>query len=122
MGERASVNVPLQNVLRRAERTKQRLLDDDIRAVARTQPGQRMLAWIIYSLCAVEEVGFDTHGSTMNLLAGRRSIGRDLLNKIRQLQVDLDLEIYRRRHEELTEATDTALAAKAQGEREDNDA
>lgn len=122
MRQGPTANEARQRELRRAEKGKERLLEDDLRAVALTPAGQRVFAWLIYSVCKVQEDPWTNQGSLKDRQLGRVSIGIDVLQKLRSIDRGFDLEIYKRRHEERTEDDLQQLAADAQGSREVDDA
>jgi hypothetical protein len=118
-----SANVALQNTLRVSEKDKQKLFEADLKSVAATPSGQRVLGWLIYSVCKLEQRSFDTHGSLSAFQEGRRSVGASMLEQLRAFDKGLDLAIYTRRHEERVNDELAAISAELNTrKREDTDA
>jgi len=92
-------------------------LDGDIRALVGSAPGARVFSWLIYGVCGLEDASWDGHGGVMNLKEGRRSVGRDVVNRLRDLGVFR--EVYEARFEAITAEDADRKAFMAQGENED---
>ena len=82
-------------ILRNAERRRRRQLSDDMRRLMSEEWGRRLAVWLVYDLCALEELSFNEynsgikHGQTaamhMAMNEGRRMAGHDLRRQIQSL-------------------------------------
>lgn len=72
---------------------------DALVKVGGTPAGQRVLAWVIYNLAALEDGAPLVDSHQILIHEGRRSVGRLVLNELRQIDNELGTSLERLVHE-----------------------
>ncbi len=69
--------------------------ENDLREVLSTQAGIRLVARILADICCIEAAAFHPNNSTMCNIAGRRQVGQQIKELIREADFDLWVRVDR---------------------------
>lgn len=72
------------------------LLHADIAAVANTKEGARLLRWVVFDVCGLEQPSWAPDALTMSLNEGKRVVGREIVNELRRIDAEVGEGLFRK--------------------------
>lgn len=115
-----------QRKVRETDKLRRLQLDENIRKVLGTDEGRRVLMWIVYGVCALENGGIDALGDSLVHFTGRRWVGREVLAKCTEVSPGTISHAIAEEHWERAElarykdAVETPASTEAVNEEDDN--